>query len=119
MKVLGIFVLATLVTLGNIAIAKEEQEVDGFESFSAGMVNSLCGLEEFVSCLNIDEELCSKSFFSAINACPQIKKDSLDFKIPDIPCASEKLFEILNLPDKLVEKCNLLLEARLIRRSKR
>ncbi len=119
MKALGLFVLATLVTFGNIAIAKEKPEVDNFESFLASMVNNLCGFNEFVSCLKIDKEVCSKSFFSAIDACPKIKRDSIDFQIPDIPCVSEKLYEILNLPDKLVEKCNLLLETRLIRRRKR
>jgi hypothetical protein len=109
MKRYCLVAFVTLLLSGNILYADERIE-SVFDDIAEGLVNELCGVEEFISCLDISKAKCSKSFHSAIKACPRVKLKHSGNEIIDAPCATDKFFKILNLPDSLVNKCDLIME---------
>ncbi len=109
MKICSLVAFVIIILSGNQLYAERRIESE-FDDFAKDVVNELCGIEEFISCLDISKAKCSKSFHSAIKACPRVKLKHSGYEIMDAPCSTDKFFEILNLPDSLVKKCDLIME---------
>jgi len=82
----------------------EEANID--KSMADLFIRSTCENCEYIKCLNVSKLKCSKYIKKSLIYCPKNKIEGLDIDMPNAACITDYFFELSEVSDALIKKCD-------------